>query len=330
LGSSLTFGALLASLAIGVHRIAHRDRDSVAANTTAGAPSPSSPECLVRNETAMTTYSGACHLRLAALSVESKGGTVIRLEHGMLHLVRGSALFDVEHVHPGAPQVSIGVGAGTIEVVGTRFEVEQDDVEGSVHLLEGEIRFRRKDGGIVPVPVGERFRWRMQNAQGPGNAVAERPAVIASQTGTASEERSRAAAPGRAAPSPAARDARSRAGAPHPVVPAPDDGPSDGDAVDVGKSAADVSATVDEVIRLRGRGRYMDALAAIRKVPRAHLDAHTAEVLSFEEGNILEHLEDADGRCRYWSDHLRRFPQGTYRDFVESNKIGACRSLTGN
>jgi hypothetical protein len=74
---------------------------------------------------------------------------------------------------------------------------------------------------------------------------------------------------------------------------------------------------VERVISLRAHGRYREAMAALESLHPLHFDVRTAEVLSFEEGNILEHLDDAAATCRHWRQHLVRFASGQYREFVE-------------
>jgi hypothetical protein len=71
-------------------------------------------------------------------------------------------------------------------------------------------------------------------------------------------------------------------------------------------------------MRLREEGRYREAAAALSTIRSAKIDARTAEVLSFEEGEVLEHLVDEASACAHWKRHAERFPAGRYGEFVDA------------
>lgn len=95
----------------------------------------------------------------------------------------------------------------------------------------------------------------------------------------------------------------------HVVVPAPTRGPKPSTAR---ASSLDLDATLDEVAALRRAGRYREAIGVLRDARREHGDGRGAEILSFEEGTLREHDDDAAAMCAFWRGHLGRFPDGDY------------------
>ncbi len=105
--------------------------------------------------------------------------------------------------------------------------------------------------------------------------------------------------------------ARRRPRAPH--------APSEANANDVVRSdgtevdAVDVDAAIESVAKLREQGRAVDAADVLRSVLASTLPDRTAEVLSFELGDILTRsLDDVSSACEHWRQHLSRFPAGRY------------------
>jgi hypothetical protein len=346
LGRLFAVGAAAALIAVGVYRSAQRAATPAEQVAASDRVQLGSAPCVVTEDSMAKVYAGRCSIRLPSLSFDARAGTTVRAVEGALQLVYGTAVFDVAHVPPGQPAVVIGVGGGQIEVVGTRFEVEQQQKEGAVSLFEGRIRFRDPDGRVVEIRPGERFRWvnRGLEESSSGSASSrqdESPPVASSATYPPSgpmkpravEAHALESAP-HASAKPSRRPSESNAGSASTAPPSSGTTASDvtiesqempgggADAIHRGLSQA-----VDQVIRLRAQGKYQEAMAILRKLPRAQLDERTAEVLSFEEGNLLEHAGDDEATCRHWDDHVRRFPRGSYRGFVEAKIRSGCPNL---
>ena len=84
---------------------------------------------------------------------------------------------------------------------------------------------------------------------------------------------------------------------------------------------------IEETCKLHRVGRYREAIGVLRDARREHGDGKGAEILSFEEGTLREHDDDAPAMCAFWRGHLGRFPDGAYaaavRKRIESASCGA-------
>jgi predicted negative regulator of RcsB-dependent stress response len=67
---------------------------------------------------------------------------------------------------------------------------------------------------------------------------------------------------------------------------------------------------------LRAQRRYDEAIELLRRPHGRSWDPHTAEVLSLEEGDLLDRAGDSARACADWRAHARQFPTGTYREAV--------------
>jgi hypothetical protein len=275
------------------------------------APTSPPADCTVRNGQDGALFSGRCLLELPTASIRTEADTEIRQTATHLEMVRGKAWFDVAPVAPASPPVRVRVAGGVIEVIGTRFLVEQGPKEGSVHLVEGKIRFTAAAGSTAVIRPGERFQWsnapNLPLTEPPPPSVAPNPTASASPTRPAGE------------PHPMRTTARETplTRAPRRAAPIASDNPRE----EARPDELLARDAVERVISLRARGRYRDAMAVLQALHHLHLDARTAEVLSFEEGNILEHLDDAAATCRHWRRHLARFASGPYGEFVEKKIV---------
>jgi hypothetical protein len=250
------------------------------------APIPVEPGCQTRTDADTIELDGFCRHPLEGLAVETSGTARIRRLPNGVEMVSGWATFDVEPVRSGAP-VEVVVSDGRIEVLGTRFVVFQGPGRGHVDLVEGSIRFVPEDGEPTILEPGERFTW------GDLAAPNEEPSI---ERPDAADE----------APPPVATRGRVRPGPPAP--------PRQTEPVDV---------PLDRIASLRAAGRYAEAVELIRTIDATRLDPRTAEVLSYEEGTILQdHLRHDAAACRHWDHHLRRFPRGRYRDRVQTRRAG--------
>jgi FecR-like protein len=73
-----------------------------------------------------------------------------------------------------------------------------------------------------------------------------------------------------------------------------------------------LDATLDEVAALRRAGRWADAIALLHRARRELKDGAAAEILSYEEGTLRAHEDDAPAMCAYWRGHITRFGDGVH------------------
>ncbi|WP_245815055.1 FecR domain-containing protein [Cystobacter ferrugineus] len=229
------------------------------------------------------------------LALRNLGPLVVRREPSGVRLVRGRAEFSVERRKPGASPVVVLVSGGAIEVMGTRFTVEEREAGGAVTLHEGAILFRRLTGEVVQLRPGQTLGW----------PVAE-----------------------------PAEPARRELASPEPEPPQPLATPSPVVASSRPPAAAGRAPSVEEILRelevLRGRHEFEQAAryleAAMRKQPAA-----TRERLSFELGSLLTYqLEDAQRACAHWARHERQFQRGRYAEAVQrARETLSCQARDG-
>ena len=244
-----------------------------------------SADLVVREDAAgVVIQEGEAALMDAArgITLRNQGPLVVRREPSGVRLVRGRAEFSVNHRQPDAPPAVVLVSGGAIEVMGTRFTVEERGEGGTVTLHEGVIAFRRLDGGVVPVRLGQTLAWPVAEPaepalREPAPPEPERPHPLAT-------------------PSPKVASSR----VPSTPVRAP--------------SAEDV---LRELEVLRGRHEFEQAARyleeAMRKQPVA-----TRERLSFELGSLLTYqLKDARRACFHWARHEQQFQRGHYAEAVQ-------------
>lgn len=264
-------------------------------------------ECQRDFEERVVHLRGRCTLELEEPGVTVQTWTRATVEPRRDGLVvhDGLVLVDVQKVQAGAAPVRVGVGGGSIEVLGTQFVIYEGTSGGEVELLEGAIRFSRTDGPAIEMEVGDRTRWA---------APPETPELVPMIV-----------------PAPA----------PTPVptipatdneAPAPEPAPTRAKRVD-SASAEDLNATLVEVARLRERGQYHDALTQLREFRRSvRLPRTMAEVVSFEEGSLLEAKGATAEACEHWARHTRRFSKGQYDAEVQrhSTRLGCAHEPGGN
>jgi hypothetical protein len=281
---------------------------TVGQNIVAASSHRDPAQCAVRQEHERVDVSGPCTLQLPSVTVRTDAASEIQATQEGIRVLHGKAWFEVAPVPRGGPPVQVRVAGGIIEVMGTKFVVNQDDQNGSVDLSEGKIRFLTIDAAPVDIRPGQQFRWTNPTAPPMASAAVESPSGMAVQQKTAP-----------AFPTSPSRAAKRAASSPTAEAGAPDIGRDAGptiaaDEADGSPRSAERAAL--RVIRLRAEGRYEEAMTALAALHAVNVDEHTAEILSFEEGNILEHLEQTSAICSHWKQYLDRFPKGQYRSFV--------------
>jgi RNA polymerase sigma-70 factor (ECF subfamily) len=84
-------------------------------------------------------------------------------------------------------------------------------------------------------------------------------------------------------------------------------------------SAEQTERAVERVTELRSKGQYAEAASLIASLIDAPVDTRTAEVLSFERGEILERkLSRTAEACAHWRFHAARFPTGRYQTALDA------------
>jgi hypothetical protein len=105
----------------------------------------------------------------------------------------------------------------------------------------------------------------------------------------------------------------------HLVVPSAPAAPSGARPTTPASAALDLDGTLDSVAALRRAGRHREAVDVLHRARRQLGDGAGAEILSFEEGTLREHLAGGTGSgtmCAFWRGHLARFPAGDYTEAV--------------
>ena len=116
-------------------------------------------QCITSASADAIALSGACTMSFGAMDVETSGATTLSETPDGVHLLKGMAIFRVRPVPAGHEPVRIRVGGGVIEVIGTRFVVEQHPGGGTIELLEGTIRFVSSTMKATILHAGERLSW---------------------------------------------------------------------------------------------------------------------------------------------------------------------------
>ncbi|AGC45335.1 hypothetical protein MYSTI_04034 [Myxococcus stipitatus DSM 14675] len=213
------------------------------------------------------------------ITLRNEGPLVVRREPSGVRLVRGRAEFSVTHRQVDDPPAVVLVSGGAIEIMGTRFTVEERGTGGTVTLHEGAIAFRRLDGEVIHVKVGQTLEW-------PVEVPAPEPAP---------------APPAPEQPQPLAR--------PEPKVAVPR-----APAMRVRPSS--VEEVLRELEVLRGRREFEQAARYLEESMRKQPVA-TQERLSFELGSLLTYqLVDSRRACAHWDLHARQFRRGLYAEAV--------------
>lgn len=243
-----------------------------------------SDDCLVRTVDDAAELAAHCSLVAAHMTVQAWEDASVRTEGRNVRVRSGKVLFEVETVPPGDSPVEVGVSHGTIEVVGTRFAVEQQGAGGHVDLLEGKIRFHHPDGRVEDVLPGQRLSWGEPAVEPTRPDIEAQPlaqAEVIDDSATTLELQ------------PQRRRSRGRG------------------------TDAQAAAIIERVTELRANKRFGAAITELRRALRRSWDGRTAQVLSYELGELLRAAEDPLGACEHFVAHQRKYPQGRYASAVD-------------
>jgi transmembrane sensor len=214
---------------------------------------------------------------------------VLRRAQPGAQLLRGTIEVTVAHRTPGQPALRIGVSDGAIEVLGTRFRVEQGASGGRVVLHEGSIRFVATDGRQRLLRPGEELRWPLADEVVPEPTVAPAPAPL---------------------PTPVAptRPKRTRPAAPAPV------------------RYVDADDLLRQVDVLRTKADYAEAVRYLTTGLARELRRDSRERFSFELGIILtDQLAEPRRACAQWARHTKEFGAGRYgREVTQAAARAGC------
>jgi hypothetical protein len=335
---ALTFaaGAALVLLVVGLR---FSDRGStpqaeVLASRVLGMFTVQGEGCRHRQDAGDTVLDGTCRLVAPSMAIHTWDRARLSADDDAVRLREGTAMFDVTKVEAGGTPTRIAVSHGIIEILGTRFTIEQHATGGHVDLFEGRIRFIGLDGSSTEIAPGQRYTWGQtfaaltltpppteaappvevgsvaaargaeQDAAGPEAVGPEAtgpeavgPEAVSDEV-AGKPEVSEAAEPRRRS---SGKDSRTKKG-----------GSSSASAIPSG-SDDEATAIIEEVTRLRAAGEYAEAAGILRRADAARRwDRRTAQVLSYELGTILRHLGDKGAACEHWARHQDRFAGGRY------------------
>lgn len=219
----------------------------------------------------------------AGVTVRNLGPLVFRHESAGLRIVRGGVELSVTPRPKGSAPAVVQVSGGAIEVLGTRFTIQQWEGGGTVTLHEGSIRFVPTQGGAeVRLHPGQSLKWPLP----------EEPAAPSPQLPTNPPP---ANAPPVSAPLP---------GGPRSSKTRPPSEPK----------APQLSAEefLREVDVLRSRKEFEGAARLLEEGLRTQPPS-MRELLSFELGSLLTHqIRDTRRACAHWAWHARQFVRGRY------------------
>lgn len=243
-----------------------------------------SDDCLVRTADDAADLAAHCSLVASHMTVQAWEDASVRTQGRNVRVRSGKVLFEVETVPQDESPVEVGVSHGTIEVVGTRFAVEQQGAGGHVDLLEGKIRFHHRDGRVEDVLPGQRLSWGEPTVALTDQDIEVQPLAQAEVVGDPAMTRDLG---------PQRRRSRVRG------------------------TDAQAAAIIERVTELRANKRFGAAITELRRALRRSWDGRTAQVLSYELGELLRAAEDPIGACDHFVAHQRKYPQGRYASAVD-------------
>jgi hypothetical protein len=244
------------------------------------------PECRASSTSGPVRFTPGCELSGPALSIQALSRIELEAEGPRLQVRSGDVLFDVAPRKAQAEPLRVVVSHGVIEIVGTRFLIQQREHDGRVDLYEGQIRFIDERGDVTMLAPGQSQAWPAPRppAQAPVPAASEAVASPATATGPAKASAQRAKPRGTKA------------------------------------KPFDLAQTLADVDALQREAQHEQAVDRLEKALRRDLPQRTQQILHFELGRMLQDdLHRAREACAHWREHLARFPGGVYGREVRAN-----------
>lgn len=235
---------------------------------------------------------GECELRSTRYAMNFKLGKHARVRHRAdgVAVLSGRVAVHAQPRSKEEPRL-IFVSHGRIEVVGTRFVVEQHRDGGSVQVSAGKIAFVTTDDERYEVV--SRFNW----------PVAADPAAVKTEGSLGPPEKS-STRPQRQTSSRKKRPAQRAAAVPEP---------------DTSRTKILVDDIVAEITALRSLRRYEEACSRLEAVLATMPKSRASERLSYELGSILSnHIHDTRRACEHWQGHKAKFIAQRYKREIEN------------
>lgn len=290
-----------------------------------------------RGEVRVASGSAVLKDALAGARVRvSAPARLVRVEdRGALRALAGRLEVEVDKRDPSAAPWALWVSHGRIEVLGTRFTVIQGEGSGEVRLHEGAIRFVPSAGEPVALAPGDRLRWPLRPPAEPEPA--KPPAATTPTEGRTAVAPAPPVAPvapedpepkPKPAPRPKTRPEPAADPAAEPTTEPP------GTELDAPEPAPEpkpetAEALLHRVATLRSRGRFGEAVGALREGLRRPFGASVKARLSFELGSLLTwQLGDTERACAHWARHRLHYGAGRYGEDIAAalRRLGNCPS----
>jgi hypothetical protein len=275
-------------------------------DTTALAVAPPSSACDTSQYANKVRVVGSCVHRLDDLGVaiETNEAAIFERTPDGVRMHEGQATFDITPRSARAP-VMVFVSHGRIEVIGTRFTIEQGPNGGVVDLNEGRIRFRHRDGAIAELMPGDSLRWGESITVDLGRAEAAPKDVHSRDDDHQVQPR---------------QPTEVKVPSPHQdsevaVPPDPDPWWSG-------------STPAEELLEDLRDGPTREDADAEGHYERWGSRESKNEELSYEQGVLLDQQGDPERSCRHWRRHLVRYaPGGRYGARARKRARAACGQL---
>ncbi|HKQ71452.1 MAG TPA: hypothetical protein VJT73_19040 [Polyangiaceae bacterium] len=255
------------------------------------APPAALSACTPMLAKGLTKIAPGCNVNLPSMRIDATAAVELEETAEGVRFSAGDARFSVEHVPSGVAPVRVLLRGGYVEIVGTQFEIHQEEYGGSIVVLEGRVRFVPSVGAASLLGPGERLTWGTVDEP-------KAPSSDRSMAAVSSNLPSERLATGGIATVPDAGGGVAAAAA---------DGSSAVGLVEPEIAEPSFSQITRRYRTLKREGRYTEA----------ELLRQELEPVSFELGLALERERAAkETICRHWRDHLRQFPAGIYNGTI--------------
>jgi FecR protein len=256
--------------------------------------------CVTWHPGGAMSLQGSCALDLPTMRIESDGAAQLRETGDGVRLLEGTVLFSVLPVAQGHPPVRVWVSGGTIDVLGTQFRVAHTKSGGSIHLIEGTVRFTFPNGDVSLMHAGETLSWGPEDTK-PSSASARRARPVApGEVGSGTPESE-----------PFVDRKRLETGVDLHLAEQKEGGSGDNNPpLESLQEVGDPPSTPDVM-------RRFEALRREARYTETELLRQQLEPVSFELGNALQRQHAPSNRiCNHWRWHLGHFPSGVYNGSI--------------